>query len=276
MPYQKDKSLPERLKHLVGNSLHSDFTFILEDNVEIPAHTLIIGAASPVLDKIVYGTGTFSPEISAFVDSISKESFMEMLRYMYTDNININDDNVLEILHKATYFELTGIETKCFEYLKEHLKPSIVGRAYHQLFNCYPPNELLKRCLQMIRIYPIAFFEAVDFTQLSVDEFKLIVETDAINCNEIDLFESTLKLAKAHCAVYGLEPTAANQRKVLNEAEKLLRLDTMTKTELDYCLKMQPDFFSSSEIERFYAVIEKKVPTTTPKRQRYTFRGKFY
>lgn len=42
---------------LLGNTLHSDMVVcVVSDNLMIPAHRLILGTASPVLEKIVYGT----------------------------------------------------------------------------------------------------------------------------------------------------------------------------------------------------------------------------
>lgn len=263
-------SLSARLEHLIGNRLHSDFTFIIEDeNVEIPAHKLIIASASPVLDRIAYGSETFSSKDFTRVDGISKESFIEILRYMYTDSININDESVFEILNKANYFGLPAVETKCLKYLRENLNSSTVPWIYHQL-HTYSTADLLKKCLQYIRIEPMSFFTAEEFPNISIDAFKSIIQMDAINCTELDIFEAMIKLANAHCVANSLEPSGVNQRRMLDGAEKLLRLKTLTSCEFDKFLTLQPDFFSSNEIKGIRADIDNCIQ----RRKWYTYQGK--
>lgn len=268
-------SLSARLEHLVGNKFGSDFTFIIEDddNAEIPAHKLIVALASPVLNRIVYGNDTFKPADTLKVDGISKESFIEILRYIYTDNINVNDDNVFEILNHSNYFGLPGIETKCFEYLDNNLNASTVPWIYHQLFYAFSSSKILTKCLQYIQIQPMKFFTSQYFLKISVDELKSILRMDTINCTEVDLFDAMVKLSRAHCTANGLEVTSANQRKMLDGSENLLRLGSVTERELNDCLEIQKDFFTSSEIERIRADIKNPVSTVV-KRKWHTYQGK--
>ncbi len=267
--------LSSRLEHLVGNKFGSDFTFIVveDDNVEIPAHKVIVALASPVLEKIVYGNETFSPADSIKVDDISKESFMQILRYIYTDKINLNDDNVFEILQKSNYFGLPGIEKECFKYVERHLNVSTVPWIYHQLFYTAPSCKLLSSCRQYIRIQPLQFFASEYFEKISVDELKSIIEMDPINCSELDLFQAVIKLSRAQCVATGIELSGANQRRIVDGIEKLLRLETLSEIEFDKCLDIQNDFYSPTEIERIRIEIRKPVPTII-KRKRYTYDGK--
>lgn len=267
-------SLSARLEHLVGNKFGSDFTFIIEDdNAEIPAHKLIIALASPVLNRIVYGNETFAPTDTLKVDGISKESFMEILRYIYTDNVNVDDDNVFEILNQSNYFGLPGIETKCFEYLDNNLNVSTVPWIYHQLFYAFSSSKILTKCLQYIQIQPMQFFTSPYFLKISVDELKSILQMDTINCTEVDLFDAMVKLSRAHCTAGGLEIASANQRKILDGSESLLRLGSVTESEFNHCLEIQKDFFTSSEIERIRSDIKNSVSTVV-KRKWHTHQGK--
>lgn len=270
-------SLSARLEHLLGNSFQSDFTFIIEDddNVEVPAHKLILSLASPVLNRIVYGGEAFSSTNVNKVDGISKKSFMEILRYIYTDNFDIDDDNVFEILHKANYFGLSVIEKSCFIFLKENLNTSTVPWIFHHLFHTSPSHELFKKCIQFIRIEPMSIFSAEEFTSFSIDELKFILQMDAINCTEFNLFEALIKLATAHCIVKDLRPTGANQRRLLDGAENYLRLDSLTASELDKCLAIQPDFFTTKEIEKIRESVDNVNPMLSVKRRKwYTYQGK--
>ncbi|KAG4068571.1 hypothetical protein HA402_004912 [Bradysia odoriphaga] len=264
-----NETLSSRLEHLVGNEFCSDLVFIIEEtNEEIPAHKLIVALASPVLHRIVFGNETFHPSDIIRVDGISKEYFMEILLYIYTDRINLNEDNVIDIFQKSNYFGLTGIESKCLQYLDKNLSVSTVPWIYHQLFFTVSSN-LLNKCLQYIRFQPLEFFASEDFETISIDELKSVFKLDAINCTEVHLFEAMIRLSRAHCAAAGIEITAENQRKILEGTEKLLRLESLTEKEFDKCLAIQRDFYSTTEVDRIRADIRNEV--TTVKRQWCTY-----
>lgn len=72
----------------MGNTLFSDMTFFLEsDRISIPAHSLIVSAASPVLDRCLNGTGTgtiINTDRIITVPDCALDEFKVMLRYIYT------------------------------------------------------------------------------------------------------------------------------------------------------------------------------------------------
>ncbi|XP_037031459.1 uncharacterized protein LOC119070981 [Bradysia coprophila] len=264
-----NETLSARLKHLVGNKICSDLLFVIEDtNEEIPAHKLIVALASPVLHKIVFGNETFPPSDIITVDGISRENFMEILLYIYTDRISLSEDNVIDIFQKSNYFGLTGIESKCLQYFDENLSVSTVPWIFHQLFFS-ASSDLLNKCKQYIRFQPLKFFASEDFETISIDELKSVFKLDAINCTEVDLFEAMIRLSRAHCAAAGLEITAENQRKILDGTEKLLRLESLTEEEFDKCLAIQRDFYFTAEVDRIRADIRNAV--TTVRRKWCTF-----
>lgn len=70
----------------LGNTLYSDMSFFLEmDNTTIPAHALIVSAASPVLDRCINGSGNLvnNDRVIRVPDCPGAE-FNVMLRYIYT------------------------------------------------------------------------------------------------------------------------------------------------------------------------------------------------
>ncbi|XP_037031458.1 uncharacterized protein LOC119070979 isoform X2 [Bradysia coprophila] len=264
-----NETLSARLEHLVGNTFCSDLLFVInETKEEIPAHKLIVALASPVLHKIVFGNETFPPSDIITVDGISRENFMEILLYIYTDRINLNEENVIDIFQKSNYFGLTGIESQCLEYLEMHLCVSTVPWIYHQLFYS-AATDLLNKCLQYIRIQPLEFFASEDFEKISIDELKSVFKLDAIDCTEVDLFDAMIRLSRAHCVATGREITAENQREILNGTEKLLRLESLTEKEFDKCLAIQRDFYFTAEVDRIRADIRNAV--TTVRRKWCTF-----
>lgn len=86
------KHIARRLAHLVNSELYADFYFIItdDDNRRVPAHKLLVAAGSEELCKIVHGTSAL-PGVSGNstqVDEITADGFVEILRYLYTDEVN--------------------------------------------------------------------------------------------------------------------------------------------------------------------------------------------
>lgn len=74
----------------LDNSLHSDMSFYVDwENISVPAHSLIVAAASPVLERCVYGTGDIvNKERIIHVRNCTLAEFYVLLRYIYTGNSN--------------------------------------------------------------------------------------------------------------------------------------------------------------------------------------------
>lgn len=91
-------SVGKRLAHLVNNEEHADFHFIIlnDGDRRIPAHKLIVGAGSEELHRIVYGAAwqTVDAGNTTEVDECSTDAFVEVLRYLYTDEVSISSNTL--------------------------------------------------------------------------------------------------------------------------------------------------------------------------------------
>lgn len=70
----------------MGKSLKSDMAFYVDsDGTTIPAHSLIVSAASEELEKLIYGTGSIvNTDRVVNVPDCPEEEFLLLLRYLYT------------------------------------------------------------------------------------------------------------------------------------------------------------------------------------------------
>lgn len=70
----------------MGNTLRSDMSFFVEmENLFIPAHANIMAAASEVMERLIYGTGSIvNTDRIVTVPDCSEEQFRLLLRYLYT------------------------------------------------------------------------------------------------------------------------------------------------------------------------------------------------
>ena len=100
-------TIRERSKFMFNNDLFSDVKFVVqkviaesEDRQEIPAHKFVLSICSPVFEAMFYG------ELAETSDSIELpdceyDSLLELFRYMYSDEVDLNGSNVMGVFYLA-------------------------------------------------------------------------------------------------------------------------------------------------------------------------------
>ena len=90
---------------MFNNELLSDVMFVVRDSEggsenmkKIPAHKLLLAISSPVFYAMFYG------ELAEKKDSIhlsdcDHKSLLELFRFVYSDEVNLNEDNVMQVLY---------------------------------------------------------------------------------------------------------------------------------------------------------------------------------
>lgn len=75
----KNDQIENAYYNLLGNTLHSDMNIYVEkDDITIPAHRMIIGTASAILETLVYGGNSLSGQITLTVKDFSADDFVEV------------------------------------------------------------------------------------------------------------------------------------------------------------------------------------------------------
>ena len=254
------REMNERLKELVTKN--SDFKFILIDdkNKEVPAHMLKIASNSLELTTMIYGLDSkMTPLTEIKVDGISSDDFIEIVRYMYEDYANINENNVYNVLTKSTYFGIKGLEKNCIEFISKNLNVSNIFVAYTFFCTHHGYYDIKLFCEKSIQSYGTKAFSTNGFLEIPLHILREILKFHTIKCPEKDVFKFTLLWAANQCALQKIAPSAANKRKVLNGAEKLVRYCTLPLCEFRECLNVDKEFFSPDEIQS----IEKEINENT-------------
>lgn len=92
-PGPASPTLASRLVRLLANEQNADFHFVMVDDGgrRIPAHKAIVGTGSDELYKIVYGAAwqTVVTGDTVDVDECSTDAFLEILRYIYTNEVSV-------------------------------------------------------------------------------------------------------------------------------------------------------------------------------------------
>jgi len=247
---------------MFNNELLSDVMFVVHDSeggsenmIKIPAHKLLLAISSPVFYAMFYG------ELAEKKDSIDisdcdHKSLLELFRFVYSDEVNLNEDNVMQVLYLAKKYKLPSLADKCSEFLRDNLYASNV---FHVLPDAqkYEEKDLETYCWQVIDMETDEAVKSDGFVTIDKSVLEELVERDSLNVREVELFKAVDCWATEECEKQGLAAEGSIKRKILGErivkairfpvmkqqefTDVVLDCDILTKTELFDLMK----YFSS-------------------------------
>jgi len=135
-------SVIQDLEKLFINRSGTDVTFFIEGK-EIKAHKAILLARSPVFAAMMESGMKESIENRIEIDDIVPDIFEALLRFIYTDRVDVDQLNVQDLLVAANKYMLSLLKLNCQKFLSERLttKNCVEKLALADLHSC----EHLKR-----------------------------------------------------------------------------------------------------------------------------------
>lgn len=257
-PLQRKTSLTLTLKSLVENRLHSDVIFSVCDEY-IAAHTFLLVARSDVFARM-FDFCKVSGQIIT-INDMPADTFRQLLLYMYTDEIDITNNNVIDLLYAAHKYDLGFLEDQCKEFIDEQKTFSNVLSTINILYHFNGFHSLKNKLFAYVCDNFYDHFNQPDcFTKIdSIDLVKYLLEKlVALNHKadngrfEYDLFQMLMEWANKKIKQQGLPDTSKNVRDVLEGAEQLINFDQMNAELLNKCVATNKGFFTKDEVCKFF------------------------
>ncbi|CAF0902528.1 unnamed protein product, partial [Brachionus calyciflorus] len=232
----KASCIIDRLNFLYLNENLADVYFFVgkqNDQIErIPAHKLVLSIGSPVFMAMFYGTGSqmqSNKEIE--IPDADPISFKNMLKYLYTDELHIEPDSVMNTLYISKKYAIEALERECVDFLKNNLRPENAFMLLEQAL-LFDESKLAESCLTLIDRNSVDSFSSECFLDIDRKTLILILKRDSLGIREFKLFYYVLKWAQHQCVKQNLLPVdKKNQKVVLGDAINLIRFSLMTKEE---------------------------------------------
>lgn len=247
-------SIKERIKFMLNNDLFSDVKFLVFDEMNeskqaIPAHRFVLSISSPVFEAMFYGQ---LAETSGSIElpDCDYESLLELFRYLYSDEVNLKDNNVMGVLYVAKKYAVTTLADKCIKYLQNMVDPSNVLRILSSAI-WYQEKNLVDWCWRVIEEQTKDVVKADNvFATIEKSLLDAIVHRDTLNIKEVDLFRAVDFWAKRNCESQGLIASGKEKRKILGERiVKSIRFPTMEQ--VDFAIAtLDSKILSGGEIVR--------------------------
>lgn len=111
-------------------------------------------------------------------------AFRSLLRYLYSDDIILEADNVLATLYVAKKYLVPHLARACVEYLETRLTANNACLLLSQS-RLFEEPELTERCWQVIDAQAELALASDCFTEIDFDTLKTILSRDTLNAREV-------------------------------------------------------------------------------------------
>ncbi|XP_012723873.2 kelch-like protein 40a [Fundulus heteroclitus] len=235
--------LQDGLCDLLENDKFVDCVLKVQDR-EFPCHRLVLAASSPFFKAMFLSELEESKKREIVLKDVDP-SIMEMiLRYIYTSDINLTEQNVQDIFMVANMYQIPSIFSVCLSFLQEKM---VLGNCLAilklgLLLDC--PRLALGAREFICERYQVVVRDQ-DFLQLSPSELAIVLSSDALNVErEEQVFESLMDWVRhdettrlkelpelLHCVRFRLIPMDYFREKV--EHHQYIRSNQEIKKQLD-------------------------------------------
>lgn len=217
---------------MFNNPLMSDVTFCVGtgNNVKkIPAHKYVLATGSSVFFAMFYG-GLSEDVKEVEIPDVEPVAFQNLLRYLYTDEIQLEADNVLATLYAAKKYIIAHLAQACVSYLETSLsaRNACVLLSQGRLFE---EVHLMQRCWEVIDAQAEEALRSEGFADIDQKTLETILGRETLNAREASIFLAVMRWADVECRRQGLEVTAENKRQVLGPCLYLIRMPAMSLEE---------------------------------------------
>ncbi|XP_029199937.2 BTB/POZ domain-containing protein 2-like [Acropora millepora] len=237
------KTIGERCAFALTNELLSDVKFVAgerestTDNERrvIAAHKFVLSISSPVFLAMFYGEMAETSEVIQLPDT-DYDSLLEFFRFLYSDEVKLTGDNVMQLLYLANKYMVPSLADRCTEYIQNNLDQTNVLCVLSNAQK-FEEETLVQRCWEFIDKKTEDIVKADEFFELDRCVVESIVNRDGLCIKEVELFKAVDRWVSVESERQGFHQNSGGniKRKILGE--------TIVKS-IRFPLMSQKDFMS--------------------------------
>ncbi|XP_052813119.1 BTB/POZ domain-containing protein 3-like [Mya arenaria] len=219
------------LKYIGEAKLLTDVKFIFpnDNNESCTGHKLILSMRSAVFEAMFYGPMA-KDDGEVTISDIEKKTFEMILRYAYTDRLDVDGNTVLRCLYAAKKYCLDGMVKLCLDYLESSVASDSVCSIYEQA-RFYGLQGLLEKCKTFMTTNAEEILKDDDFFSLTIQSLAELLANRKLKPNEVLYFDAANRWSENECLKRDMEITAENKKTLLGPALKEIKFGLMTPQE---------------------------------------------
>ena len=215
-------TLVERTAFIFNSEILSDVKFVVpmsigesESKKVIPAHKFVLAISSPVFFAMFYGQMAETKD-SIELPDCEYESLLEFFRFLYSDNVNLSGNNVMQVLYLANKYMVPSLVEKCKEYLRDNLIASNVF-CILPLAQKFEDKDLEDRCWKVIEEQTEEAMTSDEFVTVERSVVESVVKREVLKVTEVELFKAVNRWATKECERQGVASDGETKRRILGE-----------------------------------------------------------
>lgn len=250
----------ERNRQLLESHELSDITFLFKkQDQELPekiyAHKLELAKGSSVFKTIFYKTSPTITELT--IDDFSRESFMEMIKFLYLEETNVTAENALEIFKLSKEYKIDGLEQVYTNFITQDLDVNNVCKLLEDSL-LHKNTSLKYKCVNFIERHIVDVLQHTTIVDVNKETLSIILDINSKKCSTtIIYFNTAVRWAKNQCKITEIELSAENMREILGELFYLIAFPSMNFEDFVKCLD-EDKLFSDEEIGKIFLYIQLK------------------
>lgn len=224
---------------LLMKEKHCDVEFTVgteNDMKKFKAHRLVLAAHSPLFDTMLYGASPDGSDASATegllqvrINDIKPEGFGSLLKCVYTDRIEVNDDNLEDLTVVGKKYQIEKIQLACATYMEQGITVKNVCQMFESAARLLGDDKF---GLAFIRENIEDIFKSDSFLKLTQPRLEVILSDDKLSTDESVLLEALIKWGKAECKRQDKPGNLEGLKTILVNLLPLVRFPTMDLGEI--------------------------------------------
>lgn len=237
------KTVPDAFQNLLNNQFLADLKFKFADGQIIYAHSLVLSIHSIELYQSFKINATRSAPQVIQVRNASHGTFLSFLKYLYTNILEIEQINVVEIVKLFIKYNIFNGLDRLFNAIisNDEIMCQLLEASINENW-----MDLQKSCLTLIARNYLKILNTKSFLEINGRTLTSILELEPVSdVDEFAIFKAVVKWTK-HAS---LKVSEVNLRQTLSDDNwKLIRFCSMTVGEFTKCLQLSRDLFTDDEI----------------------------
>ncbi|KAJ3446664.1 btb (poz) domain-containing 2a-related [Anaeramoeba flamelloides] len=240
-PNKSDQKLREKYSKFLNNSNLSDITFLVGDEKNKTlffAHKFVLATTSKVWSVQLYGNfkeaKLNNKDNPILIPDLHPGVFECLLKYCYTQEVDLDYENAVQVLHASERYEILDLKTACSLWLCSQI--TLENCCLLLEHSIYANSFLLEeKCVKFIakNAYKILTTEK-DFSFLSMETLiKIMSLENLIGLKEIVLFRICVKWGEEKIKKKATLAFTKKETETKTEIKTEIEKGTKTETEME-------------------------------------------
>ncbi|XP_055342098.1 kelch-like protein 3 [Paramacrobiotus metropolitanus] len=164
-----------------------------ESAVGIPCHRNVLSVHSSYFRAVLTQDWKDSSQPVFQLRNIDSHTLNDLVKYAYTLEVDLNDDNVERVVIAAQFLQMGSLELLCWEYVEQHICVSNYLAVYALASNHHHPR-LAAAALELIHLNFLQVAQSQDFLELDAQQLIALLASD-----NVEVFSEDQVLQAALC-----------------------------------------------------------------------------